>query len=113
MDSTVGDAIDEVGAEDIGDRPAQTDDAADINRSGTMTDNELKTIPKDLQTNVTVVEYGDTDDNIVSRTHEEGTKGAKSVAANTDVQRLVEVGADTKILMGEQKTQDRGAGSLP
>jgi len=44
---------------------------------------------------------------------EEGIHGASLVAANTDVQHLVEIDADTKILMGQQKTQGRGAGSLP
>jgi len=44
---------------------------------------------------------------------EEGIHGATLVAANTDVQHLVEIEADTKILIGEQKTGGRGAGSLP
>ncbi|POG53614.1 cell division protein FtsZ [Haloferax marisrubri] len=113
MDSIVGDAIDEAEAEDMGDESAQVDGSTNINRSGTMTDDELKAVLKDLQTNITVVGCGGAGGNTVNRMHEEGIKGAKLVAANTDVQHLVEIGADTKILMGEQKTQGRGAGSLP
>ncbi|WP_424008122.1 cell division protein FtsZ [Haloferax denitrificans] len=113
MDSIVGDAIDEAEAEDVGDGSAQVDGSTNLNRSGTMTDDELKAVLKDLQTNITVVGCGGAGGNTVNRMHEEGIKGAKLVAANTDVQHLVEIGADTKILMGEQKTQGRGAGSLP
>ncbi|AFK18399.1 cell division protein FtsZ [Haloferax mediterranei ATCC 33500] len=111
MDSIVDDAIDE--AEDMGDGSAEVGGPTDINRSGTMTDDELQAVLKDLQTNITVVGCGGAGGNTVNRMHEEGIKGAKLVAANTDVQHLVEIGADTKILMGEQKTQGRGAGSLP
>jgi cell division protein FtsZ len=45
---------------------------------------------------------------------EEGIHGAKLVAANTDAQHLAEqVEADTKILIGRQRTGGRGAGSVP
>ncbi|KTG25110.1 cell division protein FtsZ [Haloferax profundi] len=111
MDSIVDDAIDE--AEDMGDGTTEVGGPDNINRSGTMTDDELKAVLKDLQTNITVVGCGGAGGNTVNRMHQEGIKGAKLVAANTDVQHLVEIGADTKILMGEQKTQGRGAGSLP
>ncbi|WP_411965589.1 cell division protein FtsZ [Haloferax sp. YSMS24] len=111
MDSIVDDAIDE--AEDMGDGATDVGGPENINRSGTMTDDELKAVLKDLQTNITVVGCGGAGGNTVNRMHDEGIKGAKLVAANTDVQHLVEIGADTKILMGEQKTQGRGAGSLP
>jgi cell division protein FtsZ len=83
------------------------------NASGTMTDEELKDVLQDLQTDITVVGCGGAGGNTVNRMAEEGIHGAKLVAANTDVQHLVEIEADTKILMGEQKTQGRGAGSLP
>ncbi|WP_416838911.1 cell division protein FtsZ [Haloferax sp. DFSO52] len=111
MDSIVDDAIDE--AEDMGDGATDVGGPENINRSGTMTDDELKAVLKDLQTNITVVGCGGAGGNTVNRMHDEGIKGAKLVAANTDVQHLVEIGADTKILMGEQKTRGRGAGSLP
>ncbi|MFC7204406.1 cell division protein FtsZ [Haloferax namakaokahaiae] len=111
MDSIVGDAIDE--AEDMGDGTPEVGDPTGVKRSGTMTDDELKAVLKDLQTNITVVGCGGAGGNTVNRMHQEGIKGAKLVAANTDVQHLVEIDADTKILMGEEKTQGRGAGSLP
>ncbi|ADQ68055.1 cell division protein FtsZ [Halogeometricum borinquense] len=114
MDSIVDDAIDE--AEETGDGRTVgglENDSEQIRRSGTMTDEELKNVLQDLQTDITVVGCGGAGGNTVNRMHEEGIKGAKLVAANTDVQHLVEIDADTKILMGEQKTQGRGAGSLP
>ncbi|SFR37426.1 cell division protein FtsZ [Halogeometricum limi] len=112
MDSIVDDAIDE--AEETGDgRTVDGLEDDQIRRSGTMTDEELKDVLQDLQTDITVVGCGGAGGNTVNRMHQEGIKGAKLVAANTDVQHLVEIGADTKILMGEQKTQGRGAGSLP
>ncbi|WP_255193704.1 cell division protein FtsZ [Natronobeatus ordinarius] len=112
MDSIIEDAIDE--AED--ESPEEFDAEADLeaeNASGTMTDEELADVLQDLQTDITVVGCGGAGGNTVNRMTEEGIHGAKLVAANTDVQHLVEIDADTKILMGEQKTGGRGAGSLP
>jgi len=120
MDSIIDNAIDE--AED-GEATAP-DDAApqgggsadggpeDGHQTGTMTDDELEDVLQDLQTDITVVGCGGAG-NTINRMHEEGIHGAKLVAANTDVQHLVEIDADTKILMGEEKTGGRGAGSLP
>ncbi|WP_144902163.1 cell division protein FtsZ [Halobellus captivus] len=112
MDSIVDDAIDE--AEETGDGSAVDAPAGgEMPRTGTMTDEELQEVLVDLQTDITVVGCGGAGGNTVNRMHEEGIEGATLVAANTDVQHLVEIEADTKILMGEQKTQGRGAGSLP
>ncbi|WP_224332469.1 cell division protein FtsZ [Haloprofundus halobius] len=112
MDSIVDEAIDE--AEQSGGAGGEEFDAgADAPRSGTMTDDELQDILKDLQTNITVVGCGGAGGNTVNRMAEEGIHGASLVAANTDVQHLVDTSADTKILMGQEKTQGRGAGSLP
>ena len=114
MDSIVEDAIDEAeepeeGSEDFtGGSPS-----SGAPQSGTMTDDELRDVLQDLQTDITVVGCGGGGGNTVNRMHEEGIHGAKLVAANTDVQHLVNIEADTKILMGKQKTQGRGAGSLP
>ena len=108
MDSIVDDAIDEAEKGEEG-----PPDQHSVNPSGTMTDDELEDVLQDLQTNITVVGCGGAGGNTVDRMFEEGIHGAKLVAANTDVQHLVEIEADTKILMGEQKTQGRGAGSLP
>ncbi|WP_137283603.1 cell division protein FtsZ [Halorussus salinisoli] len=115
MDSLVEDAIEEAEGGQDSRQPSsgagsQTQAA---NASGTMTDEELKDVLQDLQTDITVVGCGGAGGNTVNRMAEEGIHGAKLVAANTDVQHLVEIEADTKILMGEQKTQGRGAGSLP
>jgi len=121
MDSIVEEAIED--AEEPGDGTAAEVDAdhapsADAspngaNRTGKMTDEELQDVLEDLQTEITVVGCGGAGGNTVNRMAEEGIKGADLVAANTDVQHLVDVEADTKILMGEEKTGGRGAGSLP
>ena len=117
MDSIIQDAIDEPADEEAG--SAGTDGGAidggqqEMPSSGTMTDEQLKEILADLQTNITVVGCGGAGGNTVNRMFEEGIHGAKLVAANTDVQHLVGIEADTKILIGEKKTRGRGAGSLP
>ncbi|WP_336021816.1 cell division protein FtsZ [Halobellus salinisoli] len=112
MDSIVDDAIDE--AEETGDgNTVDGPTGGEMPRTGTMTDEELQEVLVDLQTDITVVGCGGAGGNTVNRMHQEGIEGASLVAANTDVQHLVEIEADTKILMGEQKTQGRGAGSLP
>jgi len=116
MDSIVDEAIEEAeGAEDGTTRTVDGPSDADAQQpnSGTMTDEELQDVLQDLQTTITVVGCGGAGGNTVNRMAEEGISGAKLVAANTDVQHLVNIEADTKILMGEQKTQGRGAGSLP
>ncbi|MFC4406961.1 cell division protein FtsZ [Haloarchaeobius iranensis] len=117
MDSIVEDAIDEAEGEaeapDEGGPPGATNREEPAHRTGKMTDDELEDVLEDLQTNITVVGCGGAGGNTINRMHEEGIHGAKLVAANTDVQHLVEIGSDEKILMGEQKTGGRGAGSLP
>jgi cell division protein FtsZ len=112
MDSIVGDAIDEAEEAETP-SPEGTSDDAGTSPTGAMTDDELQEVLKDLQTDITVVGCGGAGGNTVDRMYEEGIQGAQLVAANTDVQHLVEIESDTKILMGEQKTKGRGAGSLP
>ncbi len=114
MDSIVDDAIED------GDGDSHEDEEdpmvgpnTDASPSGSMTDEELLDVLEDLETNITVVGCGGGGGNTIKRMFEEGIHGAKLVAANTDVQHLVEIDADTKILMGRQKTEGRGAGSLP
>jgi cell division protein FtsZ len=115
MDSIVDDAIEE--AEESGEAEAQVGapggSGTETRNTGKMTDDELQDVLKELETNITVVGCGGAGGNTIDRMAEEGIHGAKLVAANTDVQHLVEIEADTKILMGEQKTGGRGAGSLP
>ncbi|WP_435317519.1 cell division protein FtsZ [Haloarchaeobius sp. TZWSO28] len=117
MDSIVEDAIDEAegGSQerDSAQRSGGVPQDSEPKRTGKMTDDELEDVLQELQTNITVVGCGGAGGNTINRMHEEGIHGAKLVAANTDVQHLVEIDADTKILMGEQKTGGRGAGSLP
>ncbi|EFW90728.1 cell division protein FtsZ [Haladaptatus paucihalophilus DX253] len=114
MDSIVEDAIEEAEGQQQSAPQSQIGGASqDTGLSGTMTDEELQDVLKELQTNITVVGCGGGGGNTVNRMAEEGIHGASLVAANTDVQHLVEIEADTKILMGEQKTSGRGAGSLP
>ena len=111
MDSIVEDAIDEAEAE--AEASGDSMQSQDAPRTGEMTDEELKEVLKDLQTEITVMGCGGAGSNTVDRMFEEGIHGAKLVAANTDVQHLVDIRADEKILMGREKTQGRGAGSLP
>ena len=118
MDSIIQDAVGEVddteGDDDFSQEPQNAEDGAeDIPKSGEMTDDQLEDILDDLQTNITVVGCGGAGGNTINRMMEEGIHGAKLVAANTDVQHLVEIESDVKILMGQQKTRGRGAGSVP
>jgi cell division protein FtsZ len=78
-----------------------------------QTEEELAALLDDLETEVTVVGCGGAGCNTVDRMSEAGIHGASLVAANTDVQHLVEIEAERKILMGEDRTGGRGAGSLP
>ena len=120
MDSIIEDAIDE--AEEDGETPAEesaspeTTDTSEteVKGSGLMTDEELASVVKDLETKITVVGCGGAGGNTVTRMAETGIHGAKLVAANTDAQHLdEEVEADEKILIGRQRTGGRGAGSVP
>jgi cell division protein FtsZ len=116
MDSIVDGAIDEAEKTGDGDDPhvgGQAGTGPTPSNTGKMTDDELEEVLQELQTNITVVGCGGAGGNTVNRMAEEGIKGAKLVAANTDVQHLYEIDADSKILMGEQRTGGRGAGSLP
>ena len=122
MDSIVDNAIDEVEEEDgrggspesDGSEPRSTETTTpDVNTSGSMTDEELREVIDDLETNITVVGCGGGGGNTVNRMEEEGIHGAKLVAANTDAQHLHQINADAKVLIGQQKTKGRGAGSVP
>ena len=119
MDSIIDDAIDEAEAEEESADPVDTGTDSgptrdDMSTSGTMTDDELASVVKDLETKITVVGCGGAGGNTVTRMMEEGIHGAKLVAANTDAQHLAdEVAADTKILIGRKRTGGRGAGSVP
>ena len=120
MDSIIDDAIEE--AEDEREEPPASEAESDEetpasdnpSTTGQMTDEELASVVKDLETKITVVGCGGAGGNTVTRMMEEGIHGAKLVAANTDAQHLAdEVDADTKILIGKKRTGGRGAGSVP
>ncbi|WP_247008294.1 cell division protein FtsZ [Halorientalis litorea] len=120
MDSIIDDAMEDAEAErEQSGRDEATDGsgtaaAEDVSTSGQMTDEELASVVKDLETKITVVGCGGAGGNTVTRMMEEGIHGAKLVAANTDAQHLAdEVKADTKILIGKKRTGGRGAGSVP
>ena len=116
MDSIIEDAIDEAeknGETSSGGTTSETTDAG-VKGSGMMTDEELASVVKDLQTKITVVGCGGAGGNTVTRMADAGIHGAKLVAANTDAQHLAtEVESDEKILIGRQRTGGRGAGSVP
>ena len=86
MDSIIEDAIDE--AEENGADASESDAASEVAGSGTMTDEELASVVKDLETKITVVGCGGAGGNTVTRMAEAGIHGAKLVAANTDAQHL-------------------------
>jgi cell division protein FtsZ len=117
MDSIIDDAIEDAEEESASEgeaQPAQTSETDEMNTSGTMSDDELASVVKDLETKITVVGCGGAGGNTVTRMMQEGIHGAKLVAANTDAQHLAdEVKADTKILIGRKRTGGRGAGSVP
>ncbi len=115
MDSIIEDAVGNVteGDDSGGETPGAEDGDEPVPSSGEMSDEQLEAILDDLQTNITVVGCGGGGGNTINRMMEEGIHGAKLVAANTDVQHLVKIESDVKILMGQQKTRGRGAGSVP
>jgi len=120
MDSIIDDAIDEAekdGAEAEDNGSPETRESNGASRSGPsgqMSDEQLAAVVEDLETQITVIGCGGAGGNTVTRMTEEGIHGAKLVAANTDAQHLAdEVEADSKILIGRERTGGRGAGSVP
>lgn len=93
--------------------PSASTSAPDTSSSSGMTDEELAQVVDDLSTEISVVGCGGGGCNTVDRMVQEGINGAKLVSLNTDAQHLLEVDADEKLLVGKEKTQGRGAGSLP
>lgn len=64
-------------------------------------------------TSITVVGCGNAGTNIVEALHEIGMVNATLTAVDTKANQLEETSADKRILIGEERTQGRGAGSLP
>jgi len=117
MDSIIDDAIDEAEQGESETEAAETRQsggASPSGPSGQMSDEELAAVVEELETKITVVGCGGAGGNTVTRMTEEGIHGATLVAANTDAQHLAdEVKADSKILIGRERTGGRGAGSVP
>lgn len=76
-------------------------------------DEELEKILATLKTNIKVVGCGGGGSNTVMRMREEGIEGAELIALNTDAQHLLNIHAQSKILIGRKRTRGLGAGSLP
>ncbi|MFP4628334.1 MAG: cell division protein FtsZ, partial [Halobacteriales archaeon] len=113
MDSIVSDAIEQ--AESEASESAEFDASAHGHEapSAAVTDEELMDLLEDLETSISVVGCGGAGSNTVDRMAEAGIHGATLVAANTDAQHLIRTDADRKLLLGEQRTGGRGAGSVP
>jgi cell division protein FtsZ len=77
------------------------------------TDAELEELLESLTTRICVVGCGGGGTNTIQRTAEDGIHGAYLYALNTDVQHLLYVDADRKILIGKKTTRGLGAGSIP
>ncbi len=67
-----------------------------------------RNIPK-----IKIVGCGGAGCNTITRCVEEGIRGAKMYAINTDAQHLLTVTAPVKLLIGQHRTQGLGAGSKP
>ncbi|MCX6694112.1 MAG: cell division protein FtsZ [Methanomicrobiales archaeon] len=74
---------------------------------------ELDSVLQELRTEIRVIGCGGGGSNTITRMREEGIRGAKLIAINTDAQHLSRTQADTRILIGRQRTRGLGAGSIP
>ncbi len=78
-----------------------------------QSNDELDQLLHELKTEIRVVGCGGSGSNTITRMMEEGIKGARLIAINTDAQHLTRVRADHRILIGRQRTKGLGAGSIP
>jgi len=85
------------------------DDTLDVSKN----DSELDQILEGLRTEIAVIGCGGGGSNTISRMMEEGIRGARLYAINTDAQHLSRTKADHRILIGRQRTRGLGAGSIP
>ncbi|VVB65330.1 Cell division protein FtsZ 1 [Candidatus Gugararchaeum adminiculabundum] len=76
-------------------------------------DEELLKFLEQTKPKIFVVGAGGSGTNTITRLFESGIADVKIVAMNTDVQHLVKVKADKKILLGKTVTKGLGAGSNP
>lgn len=66
-----------------------------------------------MKANILVVGMGGAGNNCVSRLHDIGVRGAKTVAVNTDAKHLTISKADQKLLIGRELSKGLGAGGFP
>jgi len=76
-------------------------------------DEELLKFIEKSKPKIFVIGTGGSGCNTMNRMYEIGIEGVKFIAMNTDVQHLVKMRADKKILLGKTKTKGMGAGSNP
>ncbi|MCC7569809.1 cell division protein FtsZ [Candidatus Micrarchaeota archaeon] len=76
-------------------------------------DAELLKMLAQARPNIAVVGAGGSGCNTLNRLFELGIEGASVLAVNTDVQHLLRIKADRKILIGKELTKGMGAGSNP
>lgn len=76
-------------------------------------DEELLKFMETAKPKISVIGTGGSGCNTLSRIMEMGVHGATFTAMNTDVQHLVKIKANKKVLLGKQLTKGMGAGSNP
>lgn len=76
-------------------------------------DEELLKFLEQTKPKIYVIGTGGSGCNTLNRMHEVGIEGVKFIAMNTDVQHLIKMRADKKILLGKTVTKGMGAGSNP
>ncbi len=76
-------------------------------------DKELIRFYESTKPKIYVLGMGGSGSNTVNRLSQIGITGAKIIAMNTDVQHLLRIKADKKILLGKTTTRGIGAGSDP
>lgn len=109
MDSIVDEALEETDEQSKN----ETADTQNTDTDKGMTDEEIAEIAQSLETKISVIGCGGGGCNTIDRIAREGIEGANLVAVNTDAQDLQNSIADTKLLIGRDICQGRGAGSVP
>ncbi|MGB9635155.1 MAG: cell division protein FtsZ [Candidatus Micrarchaeia archaeon] len=76
-------------------------------------DEELLQFLEETKPKICVVGTGGSGCNTINRLYQMGIYGAELIALNTDVQHLLKVKANKKVLIGKKLTHGMGAGSNP
>ncbi len=75
--------------------------------------NELKETMEASRPSVAVIGLGGAGSNIITYLWQRGILGAKTIAANTDINHLVLQHADKRMLMGKERCRGKGCGGFP